>query len=88
MPALLTGEDPEVLLEHLPGLLHQLPAESTSFMTTLTAEPQRTGMTCVALPELPETLGVAEERLYRMQVVPRYLVTQWEPWMPRPGVKI
>lgn len=88
MPAHLTGEEPEVLLEHLPGLLHQLPPESTSFTTTLTAEPQRTGMTCLALPELPETLGVAKERLCRVQGVPKYLVTQWEPWMARPGVKI
>lgn len=37
-------------------------------------------MTCEALPELPnKTLGVAEERLCRVQWVPKYLVTQWEP---------
>lgn len=45
-------------------------------------------MTCEALPELPETLGVAEERLCRVQWVPKYLVTQWEPrHSPRPGVR-
>lgn len=76
MPAHLTSEESEVLLEQLPGLLHQLPPESTSFTTTLTAEPQRTGMTCVALPELPETFCVAEERLCRVQGVPKYLVIQ------------
>lgn len=31
MSAHLTGEDSEILLEHLPALLHQLPPESTSF---------------------------------------------------------
>lgn len=36
-------------------------------------------MTCEALPELPETLGMAEERLCRVQWVPKYLVTQLEP---------
>lgn len=76
MPAHLTSEESEVLLEHPAGLLYQLPPESTSFTATLTGEPQRTGMTCVALTELPETLGVADERLCRVQGVPKYLVTQ------------
>lgn len=79
MPAHLTGEEPEVLLGHLPSLLLQLPPESTSFMTTLITEPQRRGMTCVALSELPETLGVAKERLCRMQSVSKYLITHREP---------
>lgn len=36
-------------------------------------------MTYVALISLSEMLGVAKERLCRVQGVSKYLVTQWEP---------
>lgn len=53
MSAHLTGEEPEVAQERLPGPLHQLPPGSSSFKTTLSAEPQITGTTFGALPQFP-----------------------------------